>query len=340
MALPTIDERLGLAIAEAMVLLGHLARQKGAVAPSLIADVTNSIDKIRDETATSEDRTKFWISYSALSDLARPATVQSILDAEAGAKQASKGRQSTGVTQAGIAACVTLVLLLFTQIYWLVGSTALRDIDRLRGELIGIEAEIAKIELLKDQDQRNVLLAPLLSRKSDKTFRIRANFRNIDKWLHPTRKSDKNEIWDEVAERESLRMEQRARVIIDALGVYILPLFYGLFGATAQVLRRILQHLEDFSLTPESRTRNALRILLGAVVGPAMGLLIANPSTESLFTSMSPLLVAFVVGYNVEILFATLDRIIRSINAKLNSDRDSPAATASSATLPAGQGVR
>ena len=55
------------------------------------------------------------------------------------------------------------------------------------------------------------------------------------------------------------------------------------------------------------------RLFLGALAGPVIGYFIA-PEGALGVGSLSPMAVSFVVGYNIEVLFAAMDRVISSIS--------------------------
>jgi hypothetical protein len=110
-----------------------------------------------------------------------------------------------------------------------------------------------------------------------------------------------------------------AQLLAQALNRFVLPLLYGVVGAAIFVHRSIAQELSSFSYSVASRTNFWLRLPLGAVAGLAVTWLIPSGSDTSLvssplqaLTSLSPLVLSFVAGYSVELLFSILDRIVSS----------------------------
>lgn len=107
------------------------------------------------------------------------------------------------------------------------------------------------------------------------------------------------------------------RLKLEILSTYLLPLFYGLLGACAYVLRSVTTEVkaEIFSRTSDVSYR--LRLMLGLVAGLSIGWFL-HPTDKyaGLLASLSPLALAFIAGYSVELLFAVLDRIVGAFSSK------------------------
>ena len=96
--------------------------------------------------------------------------------------------------------------------------------------------------------------------------------------------------------------------ILDILQQYVLPLLYGLLGATAFVIRTISQQARDRLYRAENEAGYYLRMWLGVLGGLAIGWFIKP--TGGGIGSLSPLALAFVAGYSVDLLFTAMDRIV------------------------------
>jgi hypothetical protein len=96
--------------------------------------------------------------------------------------------------------------------------------------------------------------------------------------------------------------------ILDILQQYVLPLLYGLLGATAFVIRTISQQARDRLYRAENEAGYYLRMWLGVLGGLAIGWFI-KPTGGSI-GALSPLALAFVAGYSVDLLFTAMDRIV------------------------------
>jgi hypothetical protein len=120
--------------------------------------------------------------------------------------------------------------------------------------------------------------------------------------------------------RSLLDIGFRADLVLGVVNGYVLTLLLGLLGACVHVMREINRRLDDFTLTRGALSRFKARLILGAVAGPFVGLFYdAGPYTAGasgatavvpeIAHHLTPLALAFVAGFSVEVLFALLDRI-------------------------------
>lgn len=113
-----------------------------------------------------------------------------------------------------------------------------------------------------------------------------------------------------------------SRLKLEILSTYLLPLLYGLLGACAYVLRSVTAEVraELFSRTSDVSYR--LRLMLGLVAGLSIGWFLHPTEKDAgLLASLSPLALAFVAGYSVELLFAALDRIVNAFSSKSEAEQ-------------------
>ena len=125
--------------------------------------------------------------------------------------------------------------------------------------------------------------------------------------------------------RETSRQAQlAAQFVLAILQSYILPLFYGILGAGTFVLRSLSKEIEEETFSDERGTQHLLRVSLGALAGILVGWFsFLIPSETTTFVgSISPLAIAFLVGYNIELFFSLMDRALFSITDRLQ--RPSP----------------
>jgi hypothetical protein len=124
---------------------------------------------------------------------------------------------------------------------------------------------------------------------------------------------------------------QQKKFILTSLQLFVLPLFYGLLGAFVYVLRTLTVEIKTLTYTKESNISYRLRIQLGALAGLAIGWFtgpnasfsLDAVSSETLSTlggvsaqTLSPMALAFLAGYSVDVLFALMDRIIYAFSTK------------------------
>jgi len=144
--------------------------------------------------------------------------------------------------------------------------------------------------------------------------------------------SDKRALLDQEkadAKREKSRLIQfqtqlAGQFVLVILQSYMLPLLYGILGAGTSVLRTLSKQIETVTYSEEAGIQHLLRISLGALAGIMVGWFsFLIPSETTTFVgSISPLAIAFLVGYNIELFFSLMDRALFSITDRLQ--RPSP----------------
>jgi hypothetical protein len=90
-----------------------------------------------------------------------------------------------------------------------------------------------------------------------------------------------------------------------AINSCFLPILYALLGTCAYLLRTFEDQMSNRTFTPSAA--NSARFLIAAIGGTVIGLFTGFTSQAS----ASPLAVAFLVGYAVEVFFAFLEGLIR-----------------------------
>jgi hypothetical protein len=91
-----------------------------------------------------------------------------------------------------------------------------------------------------------------------------------------------------------------------AFNTCILPILYALLGTCAYLLRSFEDQMTTRTFTPS--VANSARFVIAAIGGTVIGLF--NGFTSE--ASASPLAMAFLVGYGVEIFFSFLENLIKS----------------------------
>lgn len=103
-----------------------------------------------------------------------------------------------------------------------------------------------------------------------------------------------------------------------AINSCILPILYALLGTCAYLLRSFEDAMSTRTFTPS--VANSARFVIAAIGGTVIGLF--NGFTSQ--TSASPLAIAFLVGYGVEIFFSFLENLIRSFTKSVPSQTTAP----------------
>ncbi len=91
-----------------------------------------------------------------------------------------------------------------------------------------------------------------------------------------------------------------------ALGRYILPLLYGLLGTIFFVLRTLSKEVHSLTYMPMTEINYRLRIPTGALAGLTISWFFTG---NTLSFGLSGFAVAFLTGYNVELLFFLMDKV-------------------------------
>lgn len=115
-----------------------------------------------------------------------------------------------------------------------------------------------------------------------------------------------------------------AQSVINALQQYFLPLSYGLLGAITFILRSLSVQVHLHTYSHESEINFRLKLALGALTGMAVGWFFPSELSDSeLPGSFSPLALAFLFGYNVDVFFAIMDQFVSRINTFVKSKTSS-----------------
>jgi hypothetical protein len=298
---PNYPIRLKEALPRAEMLISFLAESERKIVPSkLTLDVSRIRNKVdRGEPLTPEDETTFWSAMSSIALQADPATVAGLEHLE------TQAREKKWINYLSIKAQVVfaLILFVFIQAYVGIGVTMTTK----------FEARYAQIWSANLQDD------------SPANQKLRTEIQSLDQQLQAW-----NKVWrcpvqlrcfsstDSISEVSA--GETAKNVVFLAQG-YVLPLLLGWLGAGVNALRQIN---EDEKLRRLSRVMipgYRVRMLLGAIGGATIGLLISSGAEANGGLMVSPLAFAFLAGYNVEILFAMLDRLIRHVKDNFENAR-------------------
>jgi hypothetical protein len=97
--------------------------------------------------------------------------------------------------------------------------------------------------------------------------------------------------------------------VYGALAAYLLPVFYALLGASAFTMRDFSERVKRRTLHPSS-CGNTARTIAAMTAGAIISLF----GSLGQGLSLSPLALAFLVGYGVEAFFAFLDNLLTTFN--------------------------
>jgi hypothetical protein len=109
---------------------------------------------------------------------------------------------------------------------------------------------------------------------------------------------------------------ETAKARLKAMSGYVLPLLYGLLGAAAYVLRSLSKEISDVTFSNVSHVRFILRLVLGMLSGISVGLVLTPEALPTTLSSVTPLALAFLAGYSVELVFSAMDRLISAFSSE------------------------
>jgi hypothetical protein len=113
------------------------------------------------------------------------------------------------------------------------------------------------------------------------------------------------------------------KVVLVIVGQFVLPLLYGLLGSQAYILRTLSSEIRNVTFTRGSEIRYSLRWPLGMLAGVTLGLVFVSEHFAGL-SAITPLGLAFLAGYGVELLFTGLDRMVSAFTGE-GAERPRPA---------------
>ncbi len=342
------SELLKSAINDAEKLLAHASEYGIVVEPKYIKAIVAAKKNNFHNSWTPQDEIDFWVAFQVLSTAVYPVTIDSLRATAVPIVEQDTtkwwhkitGSKSISMVERSVKfyrrfALVAMAVMLVTQIYSLIGTGLMSKWSNGNQRMIEIERRMQSLMLISS------------SNNEDKTARmeqqnlelelgelgqeVESSIQLLDSWLEAT-----YDIWfrsiDEtskaVANNKSVGAPpfemtatgvsrnivviQRSKSLILILNQYLLPLFYGLLGGIAFVLRSIAKDTKMMTYTSTSRIKYNLRVHLGALAGLMIGFLWGDLQGKTLgvVESLSPLAVSFLAGYSVDFIFRMLDSVI------------------------------
>lgn len=188
----------------------------------------------------------------------------------------------------------------------------------LQEQLTGLSAARnllqAHIEDLQDQID-SIEINPETSSKLNKELAIVADTIVEDLYQEQEDLAEEREKLRRQAQMESIRenygpAQLAGRFVLDILQNYLLPLLYGVLGASIYVLRSLSRHITNVTYSEVPGIRHVVHIALGALAGILVGWFSFLLPSDNIIGSVSPLAIAFLVGYNIELVFTKMDEFV------------------------------
>jgi len=310
--------------------------------------------KAREDDAWSPDvSSKFWIAYSALCDLLKPVTLETI-----SASEPVKSRRwiffgdyielTLAQRTASLYRILLIVLLAFAVMFGFVASTSTKLSDEIKdfivvGNTAALEAasQIAtirseldkmtppvdnslklplddsrigadtrsKITLLRGKLQDMYYATDMMNERVSGIAKITLfstikDYETGDLSRLPILEDGYGNIQNYYKTRRAVSASQQSVFILNGFYNALVPMLFGAIGACTYVLRLISDQIRETTFSTTSPVRHSVRVLLGALSGFAVGL--GGIATSA---GLSAAALAFVSGYAVEPVFATMDGI-------------------------------
>ena len=184
--------------------------------------------------------------------------------------------------------------------------TVIRDLQTLAGTTRAVDARARQLNWFV----ANIVEDPFAGDRKNleamrKKFDLRADLPNLSEAL-----TDRISNFQLVRQFAQSTRESIATVY-GAIAVGILPVLYALLGAVAYLLRSYQQQLKDRTFT--GTDSHAARFVIAAIGGGVVGLF-TNFTSGNGAASISPLAIAFLVGYATDVFFSFLDSFVQTFN--------------------------
>ncbi len=350
------------AVENAELLLMHTSESGLELTPEEIKVITEAKRALENDNWTSEMELEFWLVYRKLASRSYPVTVDAVRAAQETKiknpnlwqRMRKKYRRNTlayrSVRFYTVFTIVTLIVMVILHVTFSIGSIRLNRIQVSDERLKEIEQQIDEIEQMMPEGTVNTSAELKKDRLLNEMYEVNSekesNIKLLEDWLRAIKtvtfsrqryeeRLKKTSVSDEMGlpappsspeESIDIRIEiiQEAQNYVLILGLYILPLFYGLLGAMTFVLRDLAYRTKHMLFTKESNITYTLRLILGTIAGLAVGVFWGDLKQQEEFVfiqSLGPLLVAFLAGLTVEYLFSAIERWISSIIEKTLTDK-------------------
>jgi hypothetical protein len=338
---------LSTALSDAELLLTHAVRDGMEIPPEIIDHLVLTRSLFTANTMTDAQEAQFWTAFGALSRLVSPVSVSSLratMDSYAipsppsrdiwrwfGLGNGDKSLARRAVMAYTFMTMATLLILLAVQIYTLFGVTLTTDLQELKESSTVNKAKVVSVALLRLQAQdpnwksgRSVAdldseAKQLADDKTNMELRKESGYDMLETWSSPWEiiwkvKSSCQRSGNGDPARaplcETTSRLQAAKVVLDNLQRYALPLLYGFLGACVFTLRTLASQIRARAYSESSNIDFRIRLCLGTLGGLVSAWFLSPGGSQAIAGNISPLALAFLSGYSIELVFTAMDRII------------------------------
>jgi hypothetical protein len=336
-----LNPELAQAVADAQVLVSYASEAPALdLDEKIVATLTEAARLLQQGQLTHQQETTFWKALSDLSRAIAPVTIFSLratMDAytpESGKVlgfdigRRSKARWAVYVYTLGLS--LTLAVLLVCQVYWIFGNWVVNDIQKQKKEITEIETKLRNLRLAVpaqkppakpvSQNAEDLELNILRTHLRTNQLQLDTSYNLLSSWSAYWANSMRvAQFCDQggsdgdmgrVAACRNIAHYQSSLVVLDVFQRYVLPLLYGLLGCCVYILRTLSAEIRQRTYSEASNIGFRIRLYLGTLGGMVVAWFVTPESADGLFKSLSPLALAFLAGYSIELVFTALDRLI------------------------------
>ena len=333
-----VSNETAMNIERAELVLSYIINQGIDISEDLVKTVVDSKFMSRQKKWNPEIEVKFRMAYKELTKIIKPVTVDSLISSRpkplSGNSAFEKMLSFVGKKERNafshisargytIGTIITMVCLLFIQIYFYIGSTRLANITECEKEIETKESRLNELLLVKEVNDDNMAVNNEYERVFSNILELdekrKSNIEMLRPWTKRVRavtltgqlKTDSISTNSRDFDKANTAIVQEAKSYVWIIGIYILPLLYGVIGGFTFVLREINEEIKNMTFSDGSNVKYLLRILLGAIAGLSVGLFWGDiEHAQKLgLSSLSPMLLAFIGGYCVEYLLQFIEKV-------------------------------
>ena len=337
-------------IEEAELLLSFAAERGLNLTEEHIKVITEAKLALEKKQWNTDIEIRFWMIYRQLTSNNYPVSVESVRAARKVKinnpnffQKIFKKKYKQPLTYRTVriysfATITTLLIMVVLHILFSIGTIRLKQIQKSTTALQEIEKQLEDIDIIGSGEMINQNIEIKKEKILNKLYQINSEKENairlLEDWLRFMKKitfSEKkfeqrllqkdiltNRAPPNIADQAidtRIGIIQEAQNYVMVLGFYILPLFYGLLGALAFVLRDLAITTRKIIFTKDANINHTLRIMLGTIAGLAVGVFWGEISEQNNLIgvkTLGPLLAAFIAGFTVEYVFALIETAMRS----------------------------
>ena len=341
-------------IEEAELLLSYASERGLELTEDEVEVITEAKHALENNEWNTDIEIRFWMVYRDLARRNYPVTVDSVRAARVTKVKHPnlwqkifriKSRNTLAyrtVRLYTVMTIITLIVMVILHILFSIGSIRLNQIQKSDERLRQIDKQLEELNIMGGMDTQSESIEVKKEKLMNELYQVNSEKENairlLEDWLRFVKrltfagksfekKLEQAQVPNNpglpapptIAEQvvdTRIGIIQEAQNYVMVLGWYILPLFYGLLGALAFVLRDLSITTKRMLFTKESNINHTLRLMLGTIAGLAVGVFWGEIKQQQNFVfvrTLGPLLVAFLAGFTVEYVFAMIEVWMRSV---------------------------